>query len=80
MYYAYAIKIYFTNGDWAYPKFEGGGRYGFTKSANSTMYFDTVQEAKDYYYQHLRGGTMDNGLQVDWGRCSIIKVESNGPI
>lgn len=80
MYKAYVIKLYFTNGDWTYLSWGGGGRYYFTKDANNTMYFDTVQEAQDYYYEHIRGGVSENGSTIDWRRTAVVQVESQYPL
>lgn len=80
MYKAYVIKLYFTNGDWTYISLGGNGRYYCTKDINDTMYFDTVQEAEDYYKKHVRGGVSSDGSTVDWRKTTVIQVESQYPI
>lgn len=74
----YAIKVYMTDGSWGYPRMVGGGFFTLSPDVNDTMFFDTVQEAKDYYYSHIKGCVNeDTGAAVDSSKCAIVQVSGN---
>lgn len=75
---AYTIKVYLTNGDWGYICPIGNGNWILTDDVNDTIYFDTYNEAREYYYNRVKG-CRDNysGAVVDGQRTCIIQVQGN---
>lgn len=74
---AYTIKVYLTDGTWGYCRPNDRGGFNLTDDVSSTVYFDTVQEAKDYYYRYIKGFRNERtGVEVDGSRCSIIQVSA----
>ena len=71
---AYTIKVYLTNGEWGYCRPNDFGGFNLTDDVSSTVYFDTVAEAKDYYYRYIKGHKDQYGVAVDGSRCAIIQV------
>lgn len=75
---AYTIKVYLTDGDWGYVCPVGNGRWLLTYDVNDTVYFDTYNEARDYYYKKIKGSRAnDTGAYVDSEKTCIIKVQGN---
>ena len=75
---AYTIKVYLTDGTWGYARPNDRGGFNLTDDVNSTVYFDTVAEAKDYYYKYIKDAyNSETGVGVDGSRCAIITVSGN---
>ena len=70
MYTYYCIKVYLVNG------VEGYAAYGrLTDNINEAMFFDTYDEARNWYYRNTRNASY-GGVAVDNERCSICSCSS----
>ncbi len=73
----YVVKLVFDDGEYYYPSIAGNGNYHLYKDMTETMFFDSYQEAEEYYRAHLRDLVRDDGVQVDPMRCTIVSVNAN---
>ena len=80
MYYAYTIKLFFTDGDWTYVRWAGNGKYDCTKDPGNTIYFDTYDEAKQFYYSKVKNFVHSGGKTVDWSQSIITQIQSSMPL
>ena len=74
MYNYYVIKIVLVNGEWGYAEYGG-----LTHDINSSMFFDTYDEARDWYEKNDRYA-LYGGVRVDHSSCKIVSVSSPRPI
>ena len=75
---AYTIVVYLTDGNWGYVRNNIGGMFSLTQDVNDTIYFDTISDAKDYYYKYIKGSyNQETGVAVVDSKCSIVTVEGN---
>ena len=74
MYTYYVIKLYLVNGDWGYACYGG-----MSKDINSSMFFDTYDEARNWYEKNDRYA-LYGGIRVDHSNSKIVSVSSRNPI
>lgn len=83
MYTYYTIKLYFTDGSSCYLAWtmNGTGDYECVTDLNNATFYDSYDEARNYYYSHIRGKLSHSGGKVvDWSRSTIVSVNSREPL
>ena len=69
----YGIKVYLVNGYWGYVCNNGRGGFSITRDEGSILCFQTLDEAREFYYQYVRNATVD-GVAVDRNRTACVNV------
>ena len=69
----YGIKVYLENGYWGYVCNNGRGGFDITKDEGSILCFQTLEEARDFYYRNVRNCHV-NGVPVDRTRTACVRV------
>ena len=74
MYTYYCIKIVLMDGRTGYAAFNQ-----FTPNINESMFFDTYEEAKNWFYRNTVGSSY-GGVPINRSQCRIVSVSSASEI